>query len=157
VRCLEVEAMNTTRLHSISPTWRTLQDLTWSGGPWSLSAGPLQETGPNGVSDAYRMSIMRIKRVSDTLSIMSIRCVSDAYQMRINWVSDVLGSYVGWKVRTMFVGVHTHTTPTHTSFQAPSSLRPSGVSFQRLSDALLAESSLSKVSSIVRTRLISST
>ena len=35
------------------------------GGPWSLSAGPLPETGPNGVSDVYQVSIMHIVRVSD--------------------------------------------------------------------------------------------
>ncbi len=50
----------------------------------------------------------------------------------------------------MFVQVHTHRTPTHTSFQAPSSLRPSRVSFRRLSDALRAEPCLSEASSIVR-------
>ncbi len=52
----------------------------------------------------------------------------------------------------MFVQVHTHINPTHTSFQAPSSLRPSRVSFRRLSDAqaLRSESCLSEVSSIVR-------
>jgi hypothetical protein len=50
----------------------------------------------------------------------------------------------------MFVRVHTLTNPTHTSFQAPSPLLPSRVSFRRSSDALRAESCLSEVSSIVR-------
>ena len=55
-----------------------------------MSAGPLQETGPNGESDAYQVSIMRIIGVSDEYHAYhtSIRRVSEEYQPSIRRVSD---------------------------------------------------------------------